>query len=474
MSCSFKFKNLLGTVYSGGSLKFIPREDILASPVGNRLSIFDLKNNKSSTFPFCTKSNITNVAFCPNSPVALISDENSQAYIISLLSKSIVHRKQFRSPISCISFSPDGKKFAIAVDRKVLVYHTPGKTKCTNPFILSRSFLGAYDDVTSIDWSSDGKVFVAGSRDMCSRVHATVDMKNLTMWCFGGHKNEIVAAFFEQNSLDVYSVSKDGMLYFWKCDTKLSELVEENDDDSDESDEESEVERIKYSMAGKHYYNKIGENNFVSCANFYKSGRILVTGFVSGSFLIHELPSFNLIHSLKVSDHIVSSLSFNQNGDWIALGCASVGELIIWEWQSESYILKQRGHFNNMTSLDYSNDGQYIATGGSDGKVKIWNTTSGFCFVTFTEHTAEVSQVAFTSNGHVVVSASIDGTVRAFDLHRYRNFRTFTSPRPAQLNCLAVEGNGELVAAGSEDTFEIYVWSMQTGRLLDVLAGMNL
>lgn len=46
-----------------------------------------------------------------------------------------------------------------------------------------------------------------------------------------------------------------------------------------------------------------------------------------------------------------------------------MGQLLVWEWQSESYVLKQQGHFNSMVTLAYSPDGQYIVTGGDDGKV---------------------------------------------------------------------------------------------------------
>lgn len=52
--------------------------------------------------------------------------------------------------------------------------------------------------------------------------------------------------------------------------------------------------------------------------------------------------------------------------------------------------------------------------------------------------------------------------------NRYRNFRTFTSPRPVQFSSLAVDSSGELVSAGAQDSFEIFLWSMQTGRLLEV------
>jgi len=42
------------------------------------------------------------------------------------------------------------------------------------------------------------------------------------------------------------------------------------------------------------------------------------------------------------------------------------------------------------------------------------------------------------------VSWKQDGTVRAFDLVRYRNFRIFTTPRPVQFTCLAVDPSGEV------------------------------
>jgi periodic tryptophan protein 2 len=184
------------------------------------------------------------------------------------------------------------------------------------------------------------------------------------------------------------------------------------------------------------------------------------------------MPSFTNIHTLSVSQEKITSVAINPTGEWLAFGASKLGQLLVWEWQSESYVLKQQGHYFDMNTLSYSADGQQVVTGGDDGKVKVWNAASGFCYITFSEHSSSISAVEFAKQGQVIFSASLDGTVRAFDLVRYRNFRTFTTPSPVQFNSLAVDPSGEIVCAGGTgDGFEIYMWSTQTGKLIDVLAG---
>lgn len=232
---------------------------------------------------------------------------------------------------------------------------------------------------------------------------------------------------------------------------------------------DNSIPNTRWGVSKRNYFNQAGTK--VVCSTYHAPSNLLVVGFSTGVFGLWEMPAFSNIHTLSVSQEKISSLAINPSGEWLAFGATKLGQLLVWEWQSESYVLKQQGHYFDMNTLTYSADGQHIATGGDDGKVKVWNTTSGFCFVTFTEHSSAVATVEFAKQGQVLFSASLDGTVRAFDLVRYRNFRTFTSPTPVQFSSLAVDPSGEVVAAGSTDSFEVFIWSVQTGKLLDVLTG---
>jgi periodic tryptophan protein 2 len=312
---------------------------------------------------------------------------------------------------------------------------------------------------------------------------------------FSGHRDSVLGAFFSKdgeavcyylltgspfltNSSQIYTVSKDGAVFIWKA-----KAPENDDSDTDDSDTEagpssaavplpensSKIINTRWGVHKRHYFNIPGTK--VICTTFHPASNLLTVGFSTGIFSLYSMPDFTAIHTLSISQEKISSLAINTSGEWLAFGCAKLGQLLVWEWQSESYILKQQGHYFDMNTLAYAPDGQTIVTGGDDGKVKVWTAYNGFCFVTFNEHSAPITSVAFAKQGGVLFSASLDGTVRAYDLVRYRNFRTFTSPSPVQFSSLAVDPSGEVVAAGSTDSFEIYLWSVQNGKLLDVLSG---
>ncbi|GAA5907804.1 snoRNA-binding rRNA-processing protein PWP2 [Sporobolomyces salmoneus] len=478
----FKFSNLCGTVYRQGNVLYTPDGNSVISPVGNRVSVFDLVNNKSRTLSFENRKNISRVALSPDSTVLISVDEDGRAILVNFKRSTVLHHFNFKKPVRDIKFSPNGKFIAVTHGSQIQVWHTPSHlAREFAPFNLHRTYTGHYDDVLSITWSADSRFFLTTSKDMTARLYTLYPVEGYRPKTFAGHRDQVVAAYFSKDHKTIYTVSRDGAVFTWS--KKEEEDQDSNDEDSDEETMngflppstssgpiDNSIPNTRWGIQNRNYFLQTGSK--VTSTTFHPRSNLLVVGFSNGVFGLWEMPSFTSVHTLSISQEKITSVAINETGEWLAFGASKLGQLLVWEWQSESYVLKQQGHFYDMNTLSFSADGQLVATGGDDGKLKVWNSSTGFCFVTFEDHSSAISTVEFAKQGQVVFSASLDGTVRAFDLIRYRNFRTFTTPNPVQFNSLAVDPSGEIVVAGGTgDGFEIYMWSTQTGKLIDVLSG---
>jgi periodic tryptophan protein 2 len=286
---------------------------------------------------------------------------------------------------------------------------------------------------------------------MSAKLYTVQTVPGYNVVTLGGHRDTVINGFYAENNR-IYTVTQDGTLNYWDLET---------------THPERRIFPATYKMTLKHFF-KQGKARLVS-ASFQTKLNLLVIGFSNGTFGLWELPEFSHIHTLSIGQQAISTTAINPSGDWLAFGVAALGQLLVWEWQSESYVIKQQGHAYDLTSLAYSAQNM-IATGGDDAKVKLWNE-AGLCYVTFDTHTAPISGLQFAKNGRVLFSSSLDGTVRAWDMTRYRNFKTYTSPDPLQFGTMAVDDSCDLVCAGSVDSFEVFVWAVQTGKLVETLSG---
>ncbi|KAL5111919.1 hypothetical protein TcWFU_004215 [Taenia crassiceps] len=376
------------------------------------------------------------------------------------------------------SFCGQHKYLAIAKNHCIMVFLAPEPKRSANSLELYRFLYGFLDSIRNIDWSSDSRFIIAGSDDTTARMLCVRKCKKLVIYTLSGHKAPVFARFCGDDALDCFTLSTDGELKLWTCDTKLKDM------DVREKVEGEGIAKATFRLTSKHFYRNASDHRIpesITAITYHRKLQMLVTGFENGVVMLHQLPEFTLIDRTRLLMDPLSALSINPAGDWVAMaseggGGGGGGNLAVWEWRSRCAYLRAASHAaNEVAGLAYSPDGCLLATGGRDAKVRLWRVASGGrAVVTFHEHAAPVTAVAFpAAKPKVLLSASLDGTIRAFDLNRYRNFRTMSVPNRGgvQFSCLAVDSAGELVVSGALDTFEGFVFAIRTGDLLVSLTG---
>lgn len=435
----------------------------------NNILAVDIISNKSYTLPFSHRRNIARLALNPRGNLLLSVDEDGRAILTNFPRRIALNHFSFKGPISALAFSPSGRHFAVGIGRLVEVWHTPSTPDANTeeglefaPFVRHHVHAGHYDVVRNIEWSSDSRFFLTAAKDLTARIWSLHTEDGFVPTTLAGHREGVLGAWFSSDQEQIYTISQDGAIFRWNFTQRLS-----RNDDVDETEDDDGPSQWR--IVQRHYF--MQNNAKVKCAAYHPRSNLVVAGFSNGLFGLYEMPDFNMIHTLSISQNDIDFVTLNSSGEWLAFGASKLGQLLVWEWQSESYILKQQGHFHSINALVYSPDGQRIITTADDGKIKVWDTQSGFCIVTFTEHSSGVTACEFAKRGNVLFTSSLDGSVRAWDLLRYRNFRTFTAPTRLSFSSVAVDPSGEVVCAGSLDSFDIHIWSVQTGQLLDQLSG---
>jgi periodic tryptophan protein 2 len=410
---NYRFQNLLGAPYRGGDAVFAGDSSVLLSAVGNRVASTDLAASSSLTLPFESSSNVTRLAVSPSGDFLLAADENGRALYANLRRRAVLHRVSFKGAPSAIRFSPDGQLIAVAVGKVVQIWRSPGFRKEFFPFHLLRTFPGFTAGVTSFDWSPDSAFLLASCKDLTARILPVKNGLGGKPFLFLGHRAAVVGSFFATDKKTdkvkgVYTVSKDGAIFTWNLiegneDNDTSpppspgtpeQQVEQNeamelDGGSRKRKNSGELEKsdttplhlAKWKLEEKHFFMQSPAK--LTACDYHRELDMVVVGFSNGVFGLYQMPDFVCLHLLSISREKITTAIFNSLGNWLVFGCAKLGQLLVWEWRSESYILKQQGHYFDVNCVAYSPDSQLLATGADDNKVKVCAFTFSIIPYTF-------------------------------------------------------------------------------------------
>ncbi|MFC4508579.1 MULTISPECIES: WD40 repeat domain-containing protein [Streptomyces] len=109
----------------------------------------------------------------------------------------------------------------------------------------------------------------------------------------------------------------------------------------------------------------------------------------------------------------VNSVAFSSKSHTLATG-SSDGTVRVWDTDSGKTRTRLRGLSGEVNSVAFSPDGATIAT-GSSYSAWLWDADTGKPRTPLTGHTDTVFSVVFSPDGHTVATAGADGTARLWD-----------------------------------------------------------
>jgi WD40 repeat protein len=121
--------------------------------------------------------------------------------------------------------------------------------------------------------------------------------------------------------------------------------------------------------------------------------------------------------------------------------------------------------------LVISPDDRLVASGSSDGNVSIWEIDNGQNTLNIKAHESYAVGLIFTSDSKRLISSSFDRWIKVWDIEKGVCLHSWQSSMPCFR--LALSNDGKVVASGSE-CGSIFLWEIDTGKLIKTLVGHTL
>jgi WD40 repeat protein len=357
---------------------------------------------------------------------------------------------------TAVAFSPDSK---------YLAWPGPDRTVCVIEVASRRevcALAGHTGAISGIAFSPDGKQLASASQDGTVRLWDLSSCREERR--YPGHSGIVHSVAFSADGRRLASAGADRAVILWDVAT------------------------------GRRVRDFPGHTGPVLSVALGPDGKHLASASQDGTVRLWETDTGRPVRTLKADAGHVLSVAFSPKGD-LALGCT---DEVRWVQDvvrpGQQIFARPTEHIGAVTSVVYSGDGQYIASGSKDGTVVFRKAADGGRVRTYRAQAGGVTAVAFSPNRAFLASAGADGTVKVWDATRDQLGRALDhnvdhkglvvsmafSPDGCLLSSASVQQNvdhnrlvmsvafspdGRLLASASFQQ-EVKVWDPATGAVL--------
>jgi WD40 repeat protein/tRNA A-37 threonylcarbamoyl transferase component Bud32 len=384
--------------------------------------------------------------------------------------------------VACVAISPDGGRVAAGGMSPGMGGLGPGQLKVWNAETGAEllSLEGHTARVTSVAFTPDGSRLVSAAHDGTVRVWDAVT--GAAVLTVPGGSPFLNCVAISPDGRRIASASRDRDIRLWDADSGealgtlpghaeyVTSVAFDPEGERLVSGGGDKLVKVWDVESREEITTFRGHENAVMGVAFSPDGRQVLSGSADRTIKVWDVTRIQKPLTLVGDGSRVDSAVFLPDGRRIVSGGGSytdhgeAGDVTIWDAET-GQALQAFPEYGRLVAA--SPDGQRIATGTYDGRLRVWEVDGGTLVLTLGGHKG-VHDLAYSADGQRIVSGSFEGEVKVWDAATGALLHTLRGHKHA-VHCVAFSPDGSWIASGSGDAAfnqevgEIRLWDVATG-----------
>lgn len=202
------------------------------------------------------------------------------------------------------------------------------------------------------------------------------------------------------------------------------------------------------------------------CAVFHPDGQTIAAGAQDGTVRFRRVADGKELSVVQAHQGEIWALEYSHDGKYLASG-GTDRCVCLWNAQPMHKPCWKLAHGGAIQSVAFSPDGRVLATACNDGLVRLLEVETGKQIGVLIGHKSSVRSVAFSPDGKTLASGGTDGTVRLWDWESGKQGRRLELPTTDGDDNWAMSivfcSGGEVIAASCQDG-RVLGWHVDSGE----------